>query len=134
MRRVVITGMGVVTPIGNTVDEFEAGLYSGKNGIDRITRFNTEGYRVHLAGEVKDFDAAAYLEPRELRKMDLFTIYAMVAAEQALSGSGVMGRADPNRVGVIIGSGIGGIKVLETPTGYSWRAGHARSVPFSFPC
>ena len=133
MRRVVITGMGVVTPIGNTVDEFEAGLYSGKNGIDRITRFNTEGYRVHLAGEVKNFDAAAYLEPRELRKMDLFTIYAMVAAEQALSGSGVLGSADPNRVGVIVGSGVGGIKVLEDSHRILMESGPRKISPYFIP-
>jgi len=133
MRRVVITGMGVVAPIGNTVEEFEAGLYSGKNGIGRITRFDTEGYRVHLAGELKNFDAAAYLEPRQIRKMDLFTIYAMAVAEQALSESGVIGNANPNRIGVIVGSGIGGIKVLEDSHRILMESGPRRISPFFIP-
>jgi len=133
MRRVVITGMGVVAPIGNTVDEFEAGLYSGKNGISRITRFDTEGYGVHLAGELKNFDAAAYLEPQQIRKMDLFTIYAMVASEQALSESGVIGNADPDRIGVIVGSGIGGIKVLEDSHRILMESGPRRISPFFVP-
>ena len=133
MRRVVITGMGVVAPIGNTVEEFEAGLYSGKNGIGRITRFDTEGYRVHLAGELKNFDAAAYLEPRQIRKMDLFTIYAMAASEQALSESGVIGNVNPNRIGVIVGSGIGGIKVLEDSHRILMESGPRRISPFFIP-
>ncbi len=133
MRRVVITGMGVVAPIGNTVEEFEAGLYSGKNGIGRITRFDTEGYRVHLAGELKNFDVAAYLEPRQIRKMDLFTIYAMAASEQALSESGVIGNANPNRIGVIVGSGIGGIKVLEDSHRILMESGPRRISPFFIP-
>ncbi len=133
MRRVVITGMGVVSPIGNTVAEFEAGLYSGKNGIGRITRFDTEGYGVHLAGELKNFDAAAYLEPRQIRKMDLFTIYAMAATEQALSESGVLGHANPDRIGVIVGSGIGGIKVLEDTHRVLMEKGPHRVSPFFVP-
>ncbi|UCH62984.1 MAG: beta-ketoacyl-ACP synthase II [Fidelibacterota bacterium] len=133
MRRVVITGMGVVAPIGNTVDEFEVGLYSGKNGIDRITRFDTEGYGVNLAGELKDFDATAYLEPQQIRKMDLFTIYAMAASEQALSESGVIGNTDPDRIGVIVGSGIGGIKVLEDSHRILMESGPRRISPFFVP-
>jgi len=133
MRRVVITGMGVVAPIGNTIEEFEAGLYSGKNGIGRITRFDTEGYRVHLAGELKNFDAAAYLEPRQIRKMDLFTIYAMAASEQALSESGVIGNANADRIGVIVGSGIGGIKVLEDSHRILMESGPHRISPFFIP-
>jgi 3-oxoacyl-[acyl-carrier-protein] synthase II len=133
MRRVVITGMGVVSPIGNTVAEFEAGLYSGKNGIGRITRFDTEGYGVHLAGELKNFDDAAYLEPRQIRKMDLFTIYAMAATEQALSESGVLGYANLDRIGVIVGSGIGGIKVLEDTHRVLMEKGPRRVSPFFIP-
>ncbi len=133
MRRVVVTGMGVVAPIGNTVDEFEAGLYSGRNGIGRITRFDTEGYGVHLAGELNNFDAAAYLEPRQLRKMDLFAVYALAAAEQALSESGVLGRANPDRIGVIVGSGIGGIKVLEDSHRILMENGPRKISPFFIP-
>lgn len=133
MRRIVITGMGAVTPIGNTVDEFETGLFSGRNGIGPITRFDTDGFGVHLAGEVKNLDAAAYLNPQQLRKMDLFTIYAMVAAEQAISQSGFLDHADPNRVGVIIGSGIGGIKVLEDSHRILMESGPRRISPFFIP-
>ncbi|MFB0515509.1 MAG: beta-ketoacyl-ACP synthase II [Candidatus Neomarinimicrobiota bacterium] len=130
MRRIVITGMGAVTPIGNTVAEFEAGLFSGRNGIAPITRFNTDSYPVHLAGEVKNFDAAAYLEPQLLRKMDLFTIYAMVATEQAISQSGFLGHADLNRVGAIVGSGIGGIQVLEHSHRILMEGGPRKISPF----
>ncbi len=133
MRRVVVTGMGVVAPIGNTVDEFEAGLYSGRNGIGRITRFDTEGYGVHLAGELNNFDATAYLEPRQLRKMDLFAVYALAAAEQAISESGVLGRANPDRIGVIVGSGIGGIKVLEDSHRILMEKGPRKVSPFFVP-
>ncbi len=133
MRRVVVTGMGVLTPIGNTIGEFEEGLFSGQNGIAPITHFDTERHVVHLAGEVKNFDPEAYLEPQLIRKMDLFTIYAMVAAEQAITQSGFLGAADPNRVGVIIGSGIGGIRVLENSHRILMESGPRRISPFFIP-
>jgi len=133
MRRIVVTGMGAVTPIGNTVDEFEAGLFSGQNGIGPITRFDTDGFSVHLAGELKNFDAADFLKPQQLRKMDLFTIYAIAAAEQAIPQSGFLGHADPNRVGVIIGTGIGGIQVLEDSHRTLMESGPRRISPFFIP-
>ena len=83
MRRVVITGMGVTSPIGNTVNDFEAGLFSGRNGIGIITRFDAEKFAVKLACEVRNLDTDSYLDPQLARKMDLFTVFAMVAAEQA---------------------------------------------------
>ncbi|UCD39150.1 MAG: beta-ketoacyl-ACP synthase II [Fidelibacterota bacterium] len=133
MRRIVITGMGAVTPIGNTVDEFEAGLFSGRNGIDHITRFDTGDYGVHLAGEVRDLDAEAYMNRQQIRKMDLFTIYAMIAADQAISQSGFLEHADPNRAGVIIGSGIGGIEALERSHRILMENGPRKVSPFFIP-
>ncbi len=133
MRRVVISGMGVVTPIGNTVEEFEVGLYSGRNGIAPITRFDTSHHGVQLAGEVKDFDATAYLDPQLLRKMDLFTVFAMAAAEQALSESGILNYADKDKTGVIVGSGIGGIKTLEDSHSILMEKGPRRISPHFIP-
>lgn len=133
MRRVVVSGMGVVTPIGNTVEEFEEGLYSGRNGVAPITHFDTKDHGVHLAGEVKNFDASAYLSPQLLRKMDLFTIFAMAAAEQALSESGILSHADKDRTGVIVGSGIGGIKALEDSHRILMEKGPRRISPHFIP-
>ncbi len=113
MRRVVITGMGVVTPIGNTIAEFETGLYSGKNGIAPITKFDTTDFRTKLAGEIKDLKVDELLDPKLLRKIDMFTAYGMIASDQALAQSGIVGQIDPERIGVIVGSGIGGINTFE---------------------
>ena len=130
MRRVVITGMGVTSPLGNSVNDFEAALFSGRNGIDSITRFDTEDFAVKIAGEVRNLDTDAYLDPYLARKMDLFTVFAMVAAEQAVSQAGFLGHADPNRVGVIVGTGIGGIWTLEESAGILKERGPRRISPF----
>lgn len=130
MRRVVITGMGALTPVGNTVDEFEAGLYSGQNGIAPITQFDTEQFVTKLAGEVKGFDATDYLEAKEVRKMDPFTSFAIVASDQALAQSRLMSHADPERVGVIIGSGIGGIHSFEEQHRRLLEGGPRKVSPF----
>ena len=133
MRRIVVTGMGAVTPIGNSVREFEAGLFSGQNGVTPITRFDTTDFSVHLAAEVKNLDAEAYLEPKLIRKLDLFSLYAMVAADQAITQSGFQTHADPNRVGVIIGSGIGGIGALEESHSILLKGGPRKISPFFIP-
>jgi 3-oxoacyl-[acyl-carrier-protein] synthase II len=125
--------MGAVTPIGNSVAEFETGLFSKQNGVAPITRFDTDGYSVHLAAEVKDLDAEAYLKPQQIRKMDLFTLFAMVAADQAIEQAGFMSHADPNRVGVVIGSGIGGIGALEESHTILMESGPRRISPFFIP-
>ncbi|MCK4578759.1 MAG: beta-ketoacyl-ACP synthase II [Candidatus Marinimicrobia bacterium] len=133
MRRVVITGMGALTPIGNNVDEFEAGLFSGRNGIGPITQFDASDFSTKLAGEVKDFDAEQYLDSRDIRKMDPFTIFAMVAAEQALKQSDILGNANPDRIGVIIGSGIGGIQSFEDQAARMAKGGNRKVSPFFVP-
>lgn len=133
MRRVVVTGMGVVSPIGNTLDTFEAGLFSGQNGIGPITHFDTTEFGVHLAGEVKDLDVDGYFKPQVTKKMALFSLYAMIAAEQAIIQSDFKSFADLNQVGVIVGSGIGGIQVLENSHRILMERGPQRVSPFFIP-
>ncbi len=113
-RRVVVTGLGAVTPIGNTVPEYWQNLISGQNGIDYITRFDTEKFDVRFAGEVKNLTATDYLNPKEIRRMDNFSVFALVSAHQAFTDSGLdLESTDLDRVGVVYGSGIGGIRTLE---------------------
>lgn len=109
MRRVVITGMGAISPVGNDIKTVWESLISGKSGIDFIKNFNTSDFKVKVAAEVKDFDPLLYMEKNEIRRNDLFTQYAMAAATQAMEASGLAGKIDPERLGVYIGSGIGGI-------------------------
>ena len=112
MRRVVITGMGAVTPIGNNVEEFKNALFAGTNGIGLITKFDITDNKHQVAGEVKNFDAAALLGKQTARKTDTFTQYAIVAAREAMEQSGVQGTVPTDRIGVCFGSGIGGIETL----------------------
>ena len=117
MRRVVVTGLGAVTPVGNTVEETWAGLTAGKNGIGPITRFDSSNLKVHIAAEVKNFDPLQYSSKSELRKNDLFTLYMVAAAEQAMADSGIKDKIAPERLGLYLGSGIGGITTtLENHT------------------
>ena len=132
-RRVVVTGMGAVTPLGNDVASFWDGLISGKNGIDFITKFDTTDYKVKIAGEVKDFHPENYMEKTQIRKMDLFCQYAMVAAAQAMEDSGISGKVDPERLGVYVGSGIGGMSTfMEECTKLNER-GPKHVSPFFIP-
>ncbi|HWS29534.1 MAG TPA: beta-ketoacyl-ACP synthase II [Clostridia bacterium] len=108
MKRVVITGMGVISPLGNTLDEFWNGLISGRCGIDFISKFDASESKVKIAAEVKGFDPALYLERGEIRKNDLYSQYAMAAAVQAMEAS-ALSIEDPCRLGVYMGSGIGGM-------------------------
>lgn len=113
-RRVVITGMGAVTPIGNTVEEFWKGILENKVGIGPITKFDTTDFKVKLAAEVKDFDPKQHMDFKAAKRMDAFSRYAVVAAQEAFNQAGLdMEKEDPYRVGVIIGSGIGGLPVME---------------------
>ncbi len=119
MRRIVITGMGVVTPIGNSVEEFKQALFSGKNGIAKITKFDTEDSKYQLAGEIKHLDPAEKLGKPFVRRNDPFTQYAVIAADEAMAQSGLNADAekgevniDSERMGVCFGSGIGGIETL----------------------
>lgn len=115
MKRVVITGMGAVTPLGNTVEEFWDGLKNGKNGIAPITKFDASETGITVAAEVKDFDPTLYMGRKEYRRMDLYSQYAVAAAVQAVADSGLDVEAiDASRFGVIIGSGIGGLIEMES--------------------
>jgi 3-oxoacyl-[acyl-carrier-protein] synthase II len=125
--------MGVVSPIGNSLDTLEAGLFSGQNGIRPITHFDTTEFGVHIAGEVKDLDIDAYYDPQVTKKMALFTLFAMIAAEQAIAQSDFKDSADLNQVGVIVGSGIGGIQVLENSHRILMERGPKRVSPFFIP-
>ena len=107
-NRVVITGMGAVTPLGNTVDEFWDGLKAGKNGIAPITKFDATETGITVAGELKDFDATNYMQRKISKRMDEFSRYGVAAAVQAVEESGIdREKTDMNRFGVIVGSGIG---------------------------
>lgn len=109
MRRVVVTGLGAITPIGNDAETFWKNLIEGKNGIDKVTRFDTTDFKATLAAEVKDFDPLLYMDKHSVRKNDLFTQYALAAAQNAIEDSGLEGKFDAERTGVYVGSGIGGI-------------------------
>ena len=109
MKRVVVTGVGVVSPIGNDIDTFWKNIKEENTGIDFITRFNTENCDVKVAAEVKDFDPLKSFDKKELKRTDLYIQYAVEAARQALEDCGSdLKDLDPFRVGVIVGSGIGG--------------------------
>lgn len=133
-RRVVITGMGAVSPIGNTAEEMWQSAREGRCGIGFITHFDTTEHKVKLAGEVKDLDFTPYLDKKELRRMDLFSQYAMVAAIQAWRDSGLdYEKIDPTRFGVDISSGIGGINTIETEYERGREKGFDRVSPFFVP-
>lgn len=134
MERVVITGIGAVTPIGNTAQEYWDGLLAGKNGIAPITRFDTEGYKASVAGEVKDFDPTAYIDKREAKHMDRFCQYALAAAAQAMEQSGLKeGSFDPFRAGTLVSSGIGGIQTFSDEQTKLNERGARRVSPFCIP-
>ena len=109
MRRVVVTGLGCVTPVGNDVPTFWESLKAGKCGIGPITHFDTTEHKAKVAAEVKDFDPLQYMEKSDLRKYDVFCQYAMAAATQAVEESGIKGTLPPERIGTYFGSGIGGM-------------------------
>ncbi len=113
-RRCVITGMGAVTPCGNTVEEFWNNIKNGVSGIDYITKFDTEGFKVKIAGEVKNFDAELYVSKKEVKRNDLYSLYAVAAAQQAYDMSGLKEEdIDSDRFGVMVGSGIGGLMTIN---------------------
>ncbi len=112
-RRVVVTGLGIVSPLGSDIDTFWNSLKAGTNGIGQITKFDTSEYAVHIGAEVKGFDVLDYMSKPESRRSDLNVQYAVGAAAQAVSDSGIEGSFDPERAGVYFGSGIGGIGTFE---------------------
>ncbi len=133
-RRVVITGLGIISPVGNTIDEAWANIVAGRSGITRITRFDPALFASHVAGEVKNFNAAEYLTAKDVRRMDTFIQYGMVAGIQAIKDSGIeVTEANAERIGVNIGSGIGGLPLIEE-THDALREGGPRKIsPFFIP-
>ena len=112
--KIVVTGLGALAPNGNSVDQFWANSIAGKSGIGPVSQFNTEGHRVTIAGELSDFDTESVLDSREIRKLDPFSIYAITAADEAVTMAGIdPDKLDLDRVGVTIGTGVGGIQTLE---------------------
>lgn len=134
MRRVVVTGLGAVTPIGNNVQAMWEGVKAGKCGIAQITHFDTTGRKVTLAGEVKDFVAEDVLNKREIRKMDRFTQFALVSAKEAMADSGIdVEKEDTNRCGIIVSSGIGGLGTIQSEDTKGMEKGYDRISPFFIP-
>jgi len=134
IHRVVVTGMGAITPIGNSVKEFFDSVKEGKCGIDLITTFDTEGYSVKTAAEVKDFDPKDYMDAKEARRMDRFSQFSIAAAKEAFEDSKLdLEDTDRDRFGVIVGSGIGGIGMIEKETKTLIAKGPRRVNPLFIP-
>ncbi len=133
-RRVVVTGMGAITPIGNTVEEFWKGLKEKKVGIGPITYFDTADYKAKLAAEVKGFDAKQYMDPKAAKRMEQFCQFAVAATREALEDAGIdMEKEDPFRVGVSVGSGIGSLQALEREHKKLLEKGPGRINPLLVP-
>jgi len=133
-RRVVITGMGAVTPLGNTVAETWEGICHGRSGVAPITRFDCTAFETKIAGEVKRFDPLRYVNKKELRRVDDFIIYALAAAEMATADAGlIIEEEGAERTGVIIGSAIGGLATLEKEKEAIFQGGPRKMSPFTIP-
>jgi len=132
-RRVVITGLGALAPNGNSVSQYWGSLISGKSGIGYITAFDTENLSVKIAGELSNFDAQDHFDRKELRKLDPFTVYHMVSSSEAITQAGLIQNVDMDRVGVMIGSGVGGIQTLEDQCNVYSSRGQRRVSPFFVP-
>ncbi|MBX3616889.1 beta-ketoacyl-ACP synthase II [Nitrosomonas sp.] len=134
-RKVVVTGLGIVSPVGSTISSAWDNIISGKSGITRITHFDASAFASQIAGEVKDFDIHQYLSVKEARRMDIFIHYGMAAAIQAVKNAGIddISHLDPERIGVNIGSGIGGLPMIEN-TDSAYHANGPRKIsPFFIP-
>jgi 3-oxoacyl-[acyl-carrier-protein] synthase II len=133
-RRIVVTGMGVVTSIGHNVDEFWASLLAGRGGVHRITLFDPKDFASQIGAEVRDWDPAQHMDPKEVRRNDRYTHFGFVAAKQAVADSGLkIAEENGDRVGVIIGSGIGGMHTYETQLRVLAERGPRKVSPFTIP-
>lgn len=133
-RRVVITGMGAVTPIGNNVEEFWDGIKQGKCGIDTITKFDVSDYKVKLAAEVKNLNIEDYMDRRSAKRMDRYSQLAIIAADEAMKDSGISEEnTDMTKMACIVGTGIGGLKTIEDQTKILMTKGHTRISPMYIP-
>lgn len=133
-RRVVITGLGAITPLGNSVDEFWAGIKAAKSGIAPITQFDASINKVHYAAEVKNFDPSLYMDSKDARKMARFTQFGVAAAKMCLEDSGLMGNAEVlDETGIILGVGIGGLEVTESSVLGMQKMGFVKTNPMAIP-
>jgi len=133
-RRVVITGLGVVSPVGSNLETFWENITAGKSGIGKITKFDASNYPVQIAAEVKDFNPADYFDKREVRRLDPFIQFAVAAAQQAVDMAGLeTSGVDKERVGVVVGSGIGGLTTIEQQLKILWEKGPKRVSPYCVP-
>ena len=132
-NRVVVTGLGCVSPIGNDVKVFWQNLIAGKHGFGEITKFDAAGLRTTIAAEVKDFHPEDYIDKSDIRKTDLYAQYALAAAAQAIEDSGIIDRIEPHRIGVYVGSGTGGISTFISETCKMMSVGPDRISPFFIP-
>jgi len=133
-RRVVVTGTGIVSPIGVGVEEFKRALFEGKNGVKRITHFDPSSYRSQMAGEVRGLDLKKYFSPKQIRRMDRFTQLGMIAAKEAIEQSGIdFNKEDLDKIGVLIGSGVGGLSTIEKEQTVLLKKGPQKVSPFLVP-
>ena len=134
LHRVVITGLGAITPIGNDLESYLKGLQSGQNGVDQITLFDASSHACRFAAEVKSFDPTGKLEPKESKRWDRFSKFGVIAAKEALNHSGlIIDNSNSGRIGVIIGSGVGGLLTMETQAHVLDNKGASRVSPFTVP-
>ena len=133
-RRVVITGMGAITPIGKTVESFWDGIKKGECGIDKITHFDTTNFKVKLAAEIKEYDPEEYFDKKQAKRLDKFSQYAIIAAKEALKDSGITKEnTDMEKFGVVVSSGIGGLETIEEQCNTYFSKGPDRISPMFIP-
>jgi 3-oxoacyl-[acyl-carrier-protein] synthase II len=135
MRRVVVTGMGAVTPIGNNVKEYLEGLREGRSGANLITRFDATNFKTNFACEIKNLDVEAFIDRKEVKRLDEYSVFAMISADEAIADAGIsVENIDPLKIGVIVGSGIGGLRSLEKEIEeFATGNGIPRYNPFMIP-
>lgn len=133
MKRVVVTGMGAITPLGNNVEDFWAGLVAGENGIGEITKYDTSNSKYHLAGEVRDFDPSQFMEKFAAKKLDRFTLYALASAVEAMNDSQLDEQIDKNELAVYFGSGIGGFESFSESHTVLKEKGERKISPLFLP-